>query len=168
MYGRVRREGESRQASPAQQILLAHHHMCSSRLLVYNFTPNKGRQAFGLTAIGQHNTHHTIKRIVSNLSIDSFDGLPAICQIFTDLRRRRWSRLQVRREEPWTARLPSYELTSLWTTSQGQRLIFVHTLTHILSHTRPCAVLNTHTICGAQLPTRMIARYYEVMSWVPW
>lgn len=62
MYGRCTCElGDSRQASPAQRILLAHHHMCSSRLLVYNFTPNKECQAFGFAAIG-HLTHTTPDR----------------------------------------------------------------------------------------------------------
>lgn len=42
-----------------------------------------------------------------------------ICQTFMDLRRRRWSRLQVRQEEPWTTRLLQHKLTSLWTTSRG-------------------------------------------------
>lgn len=89
---------------PAQRILLAHHHMCSSRLLVYNFTPNKECQAFGFTAIG-HLTHTTTPdrpaalgaQLFFRLSSLSIDGSMVsnrpFVKSFTNLRRRRWSRL---------------------------------------------------------------------------
>jgi hypothetical protein len=106
----------NKQAFPAQYMLLAHHYVCSSRLLVYNLALDKGSQAFGFTAVGQlwhYAVHSSGQACSSSLSIDFWGGRPLVkvsCSRYCGVGSRRGSKCKCNgKKEPWTARLPQVQ-----------------------------------------------------------